>query len=124
MKQIISTSNAPTPAGPYSQAVVVGDLIFVAGQVPKDPQTGQIPESIEDQTRQVFANIAAILEAAGSNLSQIVRVDVYLTSLDNFQRMNEVYKTFFSEHYPVRTTVGVELRGFDIEITVIAHKEA
>jgi 2-iminobutanoate/2-iminopropanoate deaminase len=124
MKQIISTSNAPSPAGPYSQAVVVGDLIFVAGQVPKDPQTGQIPESIEDQTRQAFANIAAILEAAGSNLSQIVRVDVYLTSLDNFQRMNEVYKTFFSEHYPVRTTVGVELRGFDIEITVIAHKGA
>jgi 2-iminobutanoate/2-iminopropanoate deaminase len=124
MKQIISTSNAPSPAGPYSQAVVVGDLIFVAGQVPKDPQTGLIPESIEDQTRQVFANIAAILEAAGSNLSQVVRADVYLTSLDNFQRMNEVYKTFFSEHYPVRTTVGVELRGFDIEITVIAHKGA
>jgi 2-iminobutanoate/2-iminopropanoate deaminase len=124
MKQIISTSNAPSPAGPYSQAVVVGDLIFVAGQVPKDPQTGLIPESIEDQTRQVFANIAAILEAAGSNLSQVVRADVYLTSLDNFQRMNEVYKTFFSEHYPVRTTVGVELRGFDIEVTVIAHKEA
>lgn len=122
MKQIISTSNAPVPAGPYSQAVVVGDLIFVAGQIPKDPQTGLIPESIEDQTRQVFANIQAILEAAGSNLSQVVRVDVYLTSLEYFQRMNEVYKTYFEENYPVRTTVGVALHGFDIEVTVIAHK--
>jgi 2-iminobutanoate/2-iminopropanoate deaminase len=104
--------------------VVVGDLVFVAGQVPKDPQTGLIPESIEDQTHLVFKNIKAILEAAGSDLSQVVRVDVYLTTLDNFHRMNEVYKTYFDENYPVRTTVGVELRGFDIEITVIAHKAA
>ena len=124
MKEIISTSNAPSPAGPYSQAVVVGDLIFVAGQTPKDPQTGQIPEGIEGQTHQVFKNIKAILEAAGSNLSQVVRVDVYLTSLDNFQPMNEVYMTYFEGNYPVRTTVGVDLRGFDIEITVIAHKAA
>ena len=124
MKQIISTSDAPTPAGPYSQAVIAGDLIFVAGQTPKDPQTGQVPQGIEAQTHQVFKNVKAILEAAGSNLGQVVRVDVYLTSLDNFQPMNEVYKTYFAESYPVRTTVGVELRGFDIEITVIAHKGA
>ena len=124
MKQIISTSDAPPPGGPYSQAIVVGDLVFVAGQVPKNPQTGEIPETIEDQTHQVFQNVKAILEAAGSNLSQVVRVDVYLTTLENFQRMNEVYKTYFEGSYPVRTTVGVELRGFDIEVTVIAHKGA
>ncbi|MBN9390178.1 MAG: hypothetical protein J0I20_19280 [Chloroflexi bacterium] len=124
MKQIISTSNAPTPAGPYSQAVVVGDLIFVAGQIPRHPQTGQVEPSIEAQTHQVFANIKAILEAAGSNLSQVVRVDVYLSDMDNFQRMNEVYRTYFDENYPVRTTVGAVLRGFDVEITVIAHKSA
>ena len=106
------------------KAVVAGDLIFVAGQTPKDPRTGQVPEGIEDQTHQVFKNVKAILEAAGSSLSQVVRVDVYLTNLDNFQRMNEVYKTYFKDNYPVRTTVGVELRGFDIEITVIAHKDA
>jgi 2-iminobutanoate/2-iminopropanoate deaminase len=124
MKQIISTSNAPTPAGPYSQAVVVGDLIFVAGQIPRHPQTGQVEPSIEAQTHQVFANIKAILEAAGSNLGQVVRVDVYLSDMDNFQRMNEVYRTYFDENYPVRTTVGAVLRGFDVEITVIAHKAA
>lgn len=124
MKQIISTSNAPTPAGPYSQAVVVGDLIFVAGQVPRHPQTGQVEPSIEAQTHQVFANIKAILEAAGSNLGQVVRVDVYLSDMDNFQRMNEVYRTYFDESYPVRTTVGAVLRGFDVEITVIAHTQA
>lgn len=124
MKQIISTSNAPTPAGPYSQAVVVGDLIFVAGQIPRHPVTGQVEPSIEAQTHQVFANIRAILEAAGSNLSQVVRVDVYLSDMDNFQRMNEVYRTYFDENYPVRTTVGAVLRGFDVEITVIAHKGA
>jgi 2-iminobutanoate/2-iminopropanoate deaminase len=97
MKQIISTSNAPAPAGPYSQAVVVGDLIFVAGQVPRHPQTGQVEPAIEAQTHQVFANIKAILEAAGSNLNQVVRVDVYLSDMDNFQSMNEVYRTYFEE---------------------------
>lgn len=124
MKQIISTPNAPVPAGPYSQAVVVGDLIFVAGQIPRHPQTGQVESSIEAQTHQVFANIRAILEAAGSNLGQVVRVDVYLSDMDNFERMNEVYRTYFDENYPVRTTVGAVLRGFDVEITVIAHKQA
>lgn len=124
MKQVISTPNAPVPAGPYSQAVVVGDLIFVAGQIPRHPQTGQVEPSIEAQTHQVFANIRAILEAAGSNLGQIVRVDVYLSDMDNFQRMNEVYRTYFDGDFPVRTTVGADLRGFDVEITVIAHKQA
>ncbi len=124
MKQIISTANAPAPAGPYSQAVVVGDLVFVAGQVPKNPQTGQTPQDIEAQTRQVLENIAAILEAAGCTMRQVVRIDVFLSSLDHFQAMNGVYQTFFSEGFPVRTTVGVELRGFDVEINCIAHKGA
>lgn len=124
MKQIISTENAPKPAGPYSQAVVVGDMVFVAGQVPRDPKTGQQPESIEDQTRQVLNNIKAILEAAGCTMGQVVRTDVFLNSMSNFSRMNEVYKTFFDEAYPVRTTVGVELHGFEVEISCIAHKQA
>jgi 2-iminobutanoate/2-iminopropanoate deaminase len=124
VKTIISTEKAPKPAGPYSQAVVVGDLVFVAGQVPRHPVTGETPQSIEDQTRQVFENIKAILEAASSNLSQVVRVDVYLKDLGNFQRMNAVYETFFEGNYPVRTTVGVDLRGFDVEISCIAHKQA
>ncbi len=125
MKEIISTDKAPQPAGPYSQAVVVGDLIFVAGQIPKHPETGEVPEGIAAQTGQVFNNIKAILEAAGSNLEQIVRMDVYLNDMGNFSQMNEVYKTFFSnEGYPVRTTVGVDLRGFEVEINCIAHKQA
>ncbi len=124
MKQIIRTDKAPAPGGPYSQAVVVGGMVFVAGQVPKDPQSGKVPETIEEQTTLVLNNIKAILEAAGCTMSQVVRTDVFLTTLDNFSRMNEVYKTFFSEDYPVRTTVGVELRGFDVEISCIAHKQA
>ncbi|HEX2912181.1 MAG TPA: Rid family detoxifying hydrolase [Chloroflexia bacterium] len=124
MKQIISTDNAPKPAGPYSQAVVVGDLVFVAGQVPRDPQTGQMAGPIEDQTRTVLSNIKAILEAAGSNMSQVVRVDVYLSDMKHFDAMNGIYKTFFNEDYPVRTTVGVQLHGFDVEINCIAHKQA
>jgi 2-iminobutanoate/2-iminopropanoate deaminase len=124
MKQIISTDKAPKPGGPYSQAVVVGDLVFVAGQVPRDPQTGKTPESIEDQTRLVLNNMKAILEAAGCTMQQVVRTDVYLSTMNNFSRMNEVYKTFFNEDYPVRTTVGVQLVGFDVEISCIAHKQA
>ncbi len=89
MKQIISTDKAPKPGGPYSQAVVVGDLVFVAGQVPRDPQTGQTPESIEDQTRLVLSNIRAILEEAGCTMQQVVRVDVYLSNMNYFSRMNE-----------------------------------
>ena len=124
MKQIISTEKAPKPGGPYSQAVVVGDLVFVAGQVPRDPATGKTPESIEDQTRLVLNNMKAILEAAGCTMQQVVRTDVYLSTMNNFSRMNEVYKTFFNEDYPVRTTVGVQLVGFDVEISCIAHKQA
>ena len=124
MKTVISTEKAPKPAGPYSQAIVVGDMVFVAGQIPRNPQTGEVPQSIEDQTRQVFENIKAILEAAGCTLSQIVRTDVFLTDLENFQKMNAVYETFFEGDFPVRTTVGVELRGFDVEISCIAHKQA
>ncbi len=124
MKEIVRTSNAPAPAGPYSQAVVVGDMIFVAGQVPKDPVTGTIAQGIEAQTRQVLTNIKAILEAAGSSMEQVVRTDVYLSSLDYFDQMNAVYQTFFGGNYPVRTTVGAELRGFDVEINCIAHKKA
>src|SRR5690349_13502728 len=124
MKQIISTDKAPKPGGPYSQAVVVGDLVFVAGQVPRDPQTGKTPESIEDQTRLVLNNMKAILEAAGCTMQQVVRTDVYLSTMNNFSRMNEVYKTFFNKDYPVRTTVGVQLVGFDVEISCIAHKQA
>jgi 2-iminobutanoate/2-iminopropanoate deaminase len=124
VKSVISTEKAPKPAGPYSQAIVVGDLVFVAGQIPRNPQTGEIPQSIEDQTRQVFENIKAILEAAGSNLGQVVRTDVFLTDLGNFQKMNAVYQTFFEGSYPVRTTVGAALHGFDVEINCIAHKQA
>jgi 2-iminobutanoate/2-iminopropanoate deaminase len=125
MKEIVSTAKSPKPAGPYSQGVVVGDMVFVAGQVPRHPETGQTPENFEDQVRQVLENIKAILEAAGSSMRQVVRTDVFLSDLKFFPRMNEVYKSYFEEgSYPVRTTVGVQLAGFDVEISCIAHKQA
>ncbi len=125
MKEIISGQNIPTPAGPYSPGVAVGDLVFVAGQVPRHPQTGEVAEGIEAQTRQVLENIKAILTAAGSSLDQVVRTDVFLSDLADFAAMNEVYKTFFTQgSYPVRTTVGVQLAGFKVEISCIAHRQA
>jgi 2-iminobutanoate/2-iminopropanoate deaminase len=121
-KQGIRTDNAPKPAGPYSQAIVAGDLVFVAGQGPTDPATGQAPPDVGDQTRQVLRNLGAILEAAGSSLDKVVKVTAHLSTLDHFAAFNAAYGDFFSEPYPVRTTVGSELRGIQVEIDVIATR--
>jgi reactive intermediate/imine deaminase len=123
MKQQIQTSRAPQPAGPYSQAIVVDSLIFVAGQVPLDPDTGQTPQGVEAQTHQVLKNLRAILEAAGSDLSDVVKVTSHLANLADFDTYNGVYRQYFSEPYPARTTVGSQLLDILVEIDVIAHKQ-
>lgn len=118
-KQIV-TKNAPSPAGPYSQAIVAGGFVFVAGQRPQDPVTGEIGETIQEQTRQVIKNLEAVLTAVGSSLEKVVRSTVYLSDIKNFAPMNEVYKEMIPEPFPARTTFGAQLRNILIEIDVIA----
>ena len=123
MKKIISTTEAPAAIGPYSQAVRVGSLIFCAGQVPLDPQNGQIvSEDIAEQTRRVLDNVAAILKSEQLNLAHVVKTTVFLADFGDFQKMNEVYATYFTEQPPARSTVGVSTlpKNARVEIEAIA----
>ena len=107
-REIISTDKAPAAVGPYSQAVRVGDLVFTAGQVALDPATGKLVEGgIEEQTRQVLQNLAAVLEAAGSSLDKVVKTTVFLKDMGDFAAMNAVYAEFFPTDPPARSTVEV-----------------
>ncbi len=121
-KQII-TANAPSPAGPYSQGIAVDRFVFVAGQRPANPKTGEIAEGIAAQTRQVIENLASVLEAAGSSLEDVVRSTVYLSDIKYFAEMNAVYEELMPRPYPARTTIGTQLRGILVEIDVIAIKK-
>ena len=121
-KQII-TAHAPSPAGPYSQGIAVDRFVFVAGQRPADPKTGEIAEGIAAQTRQVIENLASVLEAAGSSLKDVVRSTVYLSDIKYFAEMNAVYEKLMPKPYPARTTIGTQLRGILVEIDVIAIKK-
>jgi 2-iminobutanoate/2-iminopropanoate deaminase len=119
----VSTDKAPKPAGPYSQAMHAGNTIYVAGQGPFDPKTGKMPASFEDQAVQVFENIKAIVTAGGATMADVVKVNVYLADLANFQKMNDVYRRYFIEDYPARATVGTQLLGgMGIEVECIAVK--
>ena len=121
-KQII-TANAPSPAGPYSQGIAADRFVFVAGQRPADPKTGEIAEGIAAQTRQVIETLASVLEAAGSSLEDVVRSTVYLSDIKYFAEMNAVYEKLMPKPYPARTTIGTQLRGILVEIDVIAIKK-
>jgi len=123
MKKVIISEKAPRPVGPYSQAIKVGNLVFVAGQGPVDPKTGKIVGGgIREQTRQTFKNIEAILNAAGLTLEHVVKVSVFLKNIGDFSRMNKVYGTLFEREPPARTTVqaNLPLEGMLIEVDVVA----
>ncbi len=125
MKQIVTVEGAPTPAGPYSHAVVADGLVFISGQGPVDPETGTMPDAFADQVRQTLSNVQTILEAAGSSLDDVLKVSAYVTDLTRFQEFNEVYGEFFQHDPPARTTVGASLLGFLVEVDCIARlKEA
>ncbi|MAU69412.1 MAG: RidA family protein [Gammaproteobacteria bacterium] len=121
-KEIISTENAPQAIGPYSQAVKAGGLMFISGQIPLNPETGDLVSgSIEDEANQVLQNIKSICEAAGHGMEDIVKITIFLTDLGNFATVNEVMKKHFSEPYPARATVeisGLPL-GVNVEIEAI-----
>jgi 2-iminobutanoate/2-iminopropanoate deaminase len=121
-RKIVTTERAPRPVGPYSQAVVAGNTIYVAGQGPFDPGTRKIVEGgFEQHAVQTFENVKAIVEAAGATLGDVVKVNVYLTDLANFTKMNEIYTRYFKSDFPVRTTVGTQLLGgMLIEVDCIA----
>ena len=119
----VTTAQLPTPVGPYSPAVVVGNLVFVSGQAGRDSRTGHLADDVEAQTEQTLRNVAAILEAAGSSLSQVIRCGVFLVDMTEFQKMNAVYARMFGDPRPARTTVevsGLPGAGLRVEIDAVA----
>ncbi len=125
MKTRVYTETAPQPAGPYSQAIIAGKTVYVAGQGPLDPQTKKlVTGSFEQEAEQTFNNIMEILQAAGYSLDDVVKVTVYLADLNDFAKMNEIYMRYFREPYPARATVGAQLLfGTKIEVDCIAVQE-
>jgi 2-iminobutanoate/2-iminopropanoate deaminase len=125
MRNAVLTEKAPKPLGPYSQAIIEGDFIFVAGQGCTNPLTGKLERGdVRSETKQVFANLEAILQAAGSSLGDVVKCNVYLRDINDFAAMNEVYATYFSAPFPARTTIqaGALPGGIAVEIECIAKK--
>ncbi len=124
MKQIIKTSNAPAPIGPYNQAVVANGMVFLSGQIALDPKTGELVQaSIEAETVQVMENVKAVLEAAGSSFEQVVKTSIFLSDMAYFAAVNQVYAKYFDEaNAPARETVAVKTlpRSVNVEISMIA----
>ena len=121
----VFTEKAPAAIGPYSQAIDLGSIVITSGQLPIDPATGAFPEGIKEQTRQSLTNVKAILEAAGLSMDSVAKTTVFLSDMNNFGAMNEVYATFFTEgSYPARSAVEVARLPKDalVEIEVIAVK--
>ncbi len=121
MKEIVETREAAAPIGPYSQAVRAGGFVFVSGQIPVRPETGQVVEGdIAAQTRQVLENLSAILRAAGSDLGKVVKTTVFLSNFDDFPAMNRIYGEFFAEACPARSTVQAARLPKDVLVEIEA----
>ena len=119
-KIIVHTNNSPKAIGPYSQGNIANGFLFTSGQLPIDPQTGEIPATVEEQTVQVLENLKAIVEEAGATLENVVKCTVYLEDMGDFSSMNEVYASYFTENYPARAAVEASLaKGALVEIDAI-----
>ncbi len=124
MRKIVATTKAPAAIGPYAQANILGNMVFTSGQIPLVPETGEmVSGGIEEQTKQVFANLKAVLEEAGSGLDKIIKTTCFLQNMGDFAAVNEVYGSYFEGEYPSRSAVEVAKlpKGALIEIEVIAY---
>lgn len=123
-KEIISTKKAPSAIGPYSQGIIVGDLVFTSGQIPLNPENGELVTEISKATVQVMANLSAVLEAAGSSLEKVIKTTIFLQDLNDFEKVNEIYGDYFKDNLPARSCVQVAKlpKGAIIEIEAIAIK--
>ena len=125
MKTIIETSNAPAPIGPYSQAVLSGNTLYTSGQIAINPESGKlILDSIELETTQVMDNMKAVLKEAGMNFDHVVKASIFISNMDDFVQINEVYNQYFTSDYPARETVQVARlpKDVNVEISMIAIK--
>ena len=120
MRKTVTADRGPAPAGPYFHAVVADGFVFISGQGPVNPETGTMPEAFADQVRQTFKNVQTILKAAGSSLADVVKANAYVTDLTRFAEFNDVYKEFFRDTPPARTTVATALLGILVEADCIA----
>ena len=123
MKKIIKTPKAAQPVGPYNQAVKVGNMLYVSGQIPLDPATGELVNGdVPEQTRMVMENLGAILEAAGMDFSKVIKCSIFITDMKEFPKLNEVYAGYFKDDPPARETiqVGALPKFVDVEISCIA----
>ena len=122
----VSTGSAPAAIGPYSQAVECNGMVFVSGQLPVDPMTGEMPDTPAEQARRAFENVRAIVESSGCTMADCVKVTIYLTDLSAFAQVNEVYKEFFAEPYPARSCIEVSAvpKGAMLEIDAIAIRSS
>lgn len=119
----VDTANAPKAIGPYSQAIRANGFVYTSGQTPLDPATGEMVEgAFEDQVHRVFRNLEAVLTAAGSSFSKVVKATVYVTDLGNFQKLNTIYASYFGDHKPARTTIQASAlpKGAQVEIDLVA----
>lgn len=124
-KKVISTSKAPAAIGPYSQANFINGVLYISGQIPIDPETGNLVDGIEKETHQVMMNLKAILEEAGMSFSNVVKATIFLKSMDDFTAMNEIYASYLdANNYPARETVQVSClpKNVSVEISMIAHQ--
>ncbi len=124
-KKVISTSKAPAAIGPYSQANFINGVLYISGQIPIDPESGNLVDGIEKETHQVMKNLKAILDEAGMSFSNVVKATIFLKSMDDFAAMNEIYASYLeANNYPARETVQVSClpKNVSVEISMIAHQ--
>jgi len=125
MNKIINTSNAPAPIGPYNQAVIAGGFLFISGQVAINPATGELTQSsLLEETHQVMRNLKAVLLEAGYGFEHVVKATIFLSDMDLFTEVNEIYGSYFEDHFPARETVAVKglPKGVNVEISMTAYK--
>ena len=124
MLKEVSTQNAPAAIGPYSQAIKVGNILFTSGQIPVNPQNGEIPEGVEAQAKQAMTNVKNLVEASGASMDNVIKTTVFIANMNDFAKINEIYAQFFTKPYPARSCVEVARLPKDvlIEIEAVALK--